>query len=65
MARIERAGNGMRFNRQATWRGRVGRAASYNDPRGEGLGSGFGTAGVVDESFAIGELLEDLGYGHA
>ena len=31
-----------------------------DDLRGEGLGSSFGAACIVDKSFAIGELFEDL-----
>jgi len=37
-----------------------GKVASRDDLCGESLGSSFGTACVVDKSFATGELLEDL-----
>lgn len=36
------------------------KVTSYDDFRREGFGGGFGTARVVDECVAVGELLEDL-----
>lgn len=60
VAQIEMVGYAGRSNNYATRRRTIRRVTLLNDFRGEGLGSRFGTACIVDKSLAIGELLKDL-----